>query len=82
MMTLNDLKIGQSALVEGISSDGSSVQEGFRIRLEAMGLTNSKLLRVIRAAAFGGPLQVRVGSTTEIAIRRSEAKLIKINLQS
>ncbi len=79
-MTLNDMKPGQIALIQGIQSDGGSLQEGFKVRLEAMGLIADQPVRVIRSAWLGGPLQVRVGSTTEIAIRRSEAKLVNVNL--
>lgn len=79
-MTLNDLKPGQTALIQGIESDGGSLQEGFKIRLQALGFTSDKPVHIIRSAWFGGPLQVRVGSTTEIAIRRSEAQLVSVNL--
>ena len=79
-MTLNDMKPGQIALIQGIQSDGGSLQDGFKVRLEAMGLIADKSVRVIRSAWLRGPLHVRVGSTTEIAIRRSEAKLVNVNL--
>ena len=44
-MTLNEIKPGQTALVQGIQSDGGSLQEGFKIRLEAMGLIADKPVR-------------------------------------
>lgn len=45
-----------------------------------MGLIPGKPVQVIHTAWLGGPLVVRVGSTTEIAIRRSEAELVVIEL--
>lgn len=73
-MTLAELKPGQMAFVQGVQSNG--VEQGFKTRLEAMGFVNGKPIRVVRSAWFGGPLQVRVGSTTELAIRRNEANLV------
>ncbi|TVQ42478.1 MAG: ferrous iron transport protein A [Gloeocapsa sp. DLM2.Bin57] len=75
-MTLQELDINQIALVEAIQTEARD--ERFKIRLEAMGMTPGKPIRVLRSAILGGPLQVRVGSTTEIAIRRSEASLVKV----
>jgi ferrous iron transport protein A len=75
-MTLRELNINQVAVVESIQTE----EKGFKTRLEAMGITPGKPVRVLRSAILGGPLQVRVGSTTEIAIRRSEANLVKVKL--
>lgn len=77
-MTLKELKIGSIATVKNIKDDNTPVGKGFKIRLEAMGLIPGKPVQVIHAAWLGGPLIVRVGSTTEIAIRRSEAELVVI----
>lgn len=77
-MTLRELSINQVAVVEAIQT--ASTEKGFKTRLEAMGITPGKPVRVLRSAILGGPLQVRVGSTTEIAIRRSEANLVKVKL--
>lgn len=77
-MTLNDLNPGEVALVNSIEKDKGVIEAGLKTRIEAMGFTANKPVCVIRSAAWGGPLQVRVGSTTEIAIRRSEAQLIKV----
>ena len=72
----------EGGLVQGIQSDGGSLEDGFKVRLEAMGLSSYKPVRLIRSALFGGPLQVRVGSTTEIAIRRSEAQLVTVTTET
>ena len=75
-MTLKELNPNQIAIVEAI--DAKPTDQGFKTRLEAMGIIPGNPVRVLRAAILGGPLQVRVGSTTEIAIRRSEAHLVKV----
>ena len=77
-MTLKELKIGEVAIVQKIKDDNTPIGKGFKTRLEAMGLVVGKPVQVIHAAWLGGPLVVRVGSTTEIAIRRSEAELVII----
>ncbi|HEY9702598.1 MAG TPA: FeoA family protein [Allocoleopsis sp.] len=73
-MTLSELKPGKQALVKQI--DNLPENEGLVNRLEAIGITPNKPIMVLRQAWFGGPLHVRVGYTTEIAIRHQEAKII------
>ena len=43
-----------------------------------MGIISDKPIQVLRKAWFGGPLHIRVGSTTEIAIRQQEAKMVQV----
>lgn len=75
-MTLSELLPGQTAIVTEILE--SRYGQGLSNRLEAMGMISNKPVSVIRKAGFGGPLHVRVGLTTEVAIRREEAKMVKI----
>ncbi|MBE9223626.1 ferrous iron transport protein A [Cyanobacterium stanieri LEGE 03274] len=49
-------------------------------RLQAMGLVAGTSVKVLRKFWLGGPLQVQVGITTIIAIRRIEADLIMVKL--
>jgi len=77
-MTLLDLSVGQVALVEGISLGHHG--QGLKNRLEAMGIIPDKPIQVLRKSVLGGPLHLRVGSTTEVALRRSEAQGIFVNL--
>ncbi len=73
-MTLSELKPNKLAFVKEIENCG---KKKFLInRLEAIGITPNKPIMVLRLGLFGGPLHVRVGSTTEIAIRHQEAKTI------
>lgn len=78
-MTLRDLDKDVLATVTEVLSDGSEVGDGFKTRLEAMGIIQGRSVRILRKAAAGGPYEVRVGSTTEIAIRRSEAELVLVS---
>lgn len=73
-MTLSELKPGMLAIVEKIQVNAQN--QGLIHRLEAIGITPNKPVTVLRQAWFGGPLHVRVGHTTEIAIRHQEAKTI------
>ncbi|ELR98629.1 ferrous iron transport protein A [Gloeocapsa sp. PCC 73106] len=77
-MTLTELKPNQLALVEDVQIGRGG--DGFKTRLEAMGIVPGKQVKVLRSAILGGPLHVRVGSTTEIAIRRHEADSVIIKL--
>lgn len=73
-MTLSELKPGKLALVKEIENCHQS--QTLVNRLQAIGITTNKPVMVLRQAWFGGPLHVKVGCTTEIAIRHQEAKSI------
>lgn len=75
-MTLSELKSGQLAVVQQL--DLKSHRQELGNRLTAMGMIPDKPIQVLRKAWFGGPLHIRVGSTTEIAIRRQEADLVRV----
>lgn len=77
-MTLSDLSIGKMAIIDQISL--SHHGQDLITRLEAMGITPNKPIQVLRKALLGGPLHIRVGATTEIAIRRQEAEKVLIHL--
>jgi ferrous iron transport protein A len=77
-MTLLDLSVGQVAFVERVLLGTHG--QGLVSRLEAMGIIPDKPIQLLRKAGLGGPLHLRIGSTTEVAMRRSEAQLVQINL--
>ncbi|QUS60184.1 ferrous iron transport protein A [Synechocystis sp. PCC 7338] len=77
-MTLLDLSVGQVAFVEKILLGNHG--EGLVNRMEAMGIIPDKPIQLLRKASLGGPLHLRIGSTTEVAMRRSEAQLVQITL--
>ena len=41
-----------------------------------MGIVPNKSIKVLRKGLLNGPLHIRIGTTTEIAIRRREAELV------
>ena len=69
---LENLDCGQAASIQAMS-----VSAELHARLSALGLQPGKLVEVIRRAAMGGPLHVRVG-TTEVMLRRREAARILV----
>jgi ferrous iron transport protein A len=46
-------------------------------RMAALGLREQSVVQVLRHASFGGPVQVRVG-TTEIIMRLQDARQIQL----
>ncbi|MEB3312186.1 MAG: FeoA domain-containing protein [Snowella sp.] len=77
-MNLLDLSVGKIAFVDEVLM--GSHGHGLMSRLEAMGIIPNKPIQILRKAHLGGPLHIRVGSTTEVAMRRSEAALVKVSL--
>ncbi|MDJ0553251.1 MAG: FeoA family protein [Microcoleaceae cyanobacterium MO_207.B10] len=75
-MNVADLRTGQMAIVDQVLSIGR--EQGIVQRLAAMGVISDKPVQVLRKAGFNGPLHIRVGATTEIAIRSHEAEMIVI----
>ena len=75
-MTLSELELGKLAVIDEIIVTQHNHKLGKR--LTAMGIIPDKIIQVLRKAWFGGPLHIRVGSTTEIAIRRQEAQMIRV----
>lgn len=76
MTTLVGLKPGQSAIIRAIHSE-----QALHHRLAALGFRVGKSIELVRTARFAGPLHVRVGST-DIMLRRSEARQIEITPQA
>lgn len=79
-ITLTELKVGATARIEQVIR--GERDQGLALRLEAMGILPDKLVTVLRKAAFGGPLHIRVGTTTELAIRRQEADRVMIRINT
>jgi len=77
-MTLSELNVGDVAIVEqvNVSRHGSELAN----RLAALGVIPSKPIQVLRRARLGGPLHIRVGLTTEIALRCREADTVQVRL--
>jgi ferrous iron transport protein A len=71
-ITLCTLQTGQIATIVSIHAE-----EALHQRLLALGFRSGKPIEIIRKASFGGPLQVRIG-TTDILLRQVEAAKIKV----
>ncbi len=78
MISLSELKPGQIALIESVDETPETI--GFVQRLAALGIVPHRQIQVLRIAGFGGPIHLRVGTTTEVAIRRLEARQVQVRL--
>lgn len=77
MKPLNPLLLQQVATGESATIVRLDVDHELQNRLVALGMRVGKAVKVIRRAAFGGPMHVRIG-TTEIILRTAEAALISV----
>jgi|GEM_PF-3567113 len=73
-MTLSELKLHETAYVDSVTAGPHG--SGLVSRLHAMGFLPNQQIRLIRKARMNGPLQVKVGSTTHVAIRLLEADMV------
>lgn len=64
---LSDLKPGESGVVAGLRGNAQG-----RLRLMEMGITPGAQVKVVHAAAFGGPLQITIRGY-QLSLRREEA---------
>ena len=71
--TLEHLAPGTQARIAGITE----LDERLRARMFALGLRIGRDVAVLRRAALGGPIHIRIGST-ELMMRRREASLIQL----
>lgn len=71
-MTLNEVKVGQTATIVRLGGEG-----GLRRRMMEMGLTKGTPVRVRRIAPFGDPVELTVRGY-ELSLRRSEAAAIEV----
>jgi ferrous iron transport protein A len=69
-MKLSLVKPGQTVTIAAVNTN----EPGLVRRLEAMGFTVGQQVKVLRKAHWNGPLHLRVGLTTEVAMRRHEAQ--------
>ncbi len=71
-MTLNELKIGDSAVISKVGGEGE-----LRLRLLDMGLIPHTRVRTVKVAPLGDPIQITVRGY-ELTIRRTEAAQIEV----
>ena len=70
--TINDMKIGETAVVTGLGCSGA-----LRRRIIDMGITPGAVVILRKAAPMGDPLEINVRGY-ELSIRRSEAREITV----
>ena len=70
MKTLNNLKPGQSGVVESITAEGA-----LKRHFLDMGITKGVVITMERIAPFGDPIAVRLRGYS-LSLRRAEAKKI------
>ncbi len=73
MTTLSDLQIGDSARVTGYEDKRSP----FRRRLLAMGLTPGAVIKVVRLAPLGDPIELSLRGAA-VSVRRDEARVVAV----
>lgn len=73
---LANAKPGDRCVVLEIAPEPAEMKS----RLYALGVIPGSALEILRFAPFGDPMQVKVGSSF-ISIRRSEADIIKVDIQ-
>lgn len=66
-MNLSQLRSGESGTISALVGDPD-----IRVRMQSIGLRVGREIAVIRRSRFGGPLQVRIG-TTDLLIRPQQA---------
>lgn len=72
MKTLQDVKVGESALVKRLHGDGA-----LKRRIMDMGITKGVKIYVRKLAPLGDPMEIRVRGY-ELSLRKADAKLIEV----
>lgn len=72
-MTLDDLKIGESAVISKVGGSGE-----LRCRLLDMGLIPRTKVEKVKVAPMGDPIQIRLRGY-ELTIRREDAQKIELS---
>ena len=71
-MTINDLTLGQSAVITAVGGEGA-----LRCRLLDMGLIPGTAVAVIKVAPMGDPIEIRLRGY-ELTLRKEDAAQIDI----
>lgn len=71
-MTLDELKIGKTAVITTVGGEGA-----LRLRLLDMGLIPGTAVKIIKAAPLGDPIEINVRGYS-LTIRKSDAAEIEI----
>lgn len=71
-MTLSELKVGQSALIIAVGGEGA-----LRQHLLDMGIIPNSMVRLVKFAPLGDPMEVRVHDYN-LTLRKADASLIEV----
>ena len=71
-MTLDQLNVGESAVISAINGEGA-----LRLRLLDMGLTPRTKVKLQKVAPMGDPIEIYVRGY-ELTLRKEDASLIEI----
>ena len=74
-MTINDLTLGQSAVITAVGGEGA-----LRCRLLDMGLIPKTKVRVEKIAPLGDPLELRVRGYS-LSLRKEDARNIQVEVK-
>ena len=70
-MKLKDVKLGASVVVRGYEESNP----GYRSKLLAMGLTKGSILKIVKVAPLGDPVEVEVRGY-DLSLRKAEADVL------
>lgn len=74
-MTLDELSIGQTALIVDVQGD-----DGIAIRLMEMGLTDGEEITLVGVAPLGDPFEYLIRSY-RLSLRKAEAKRVIVSVR-
>jgi ferrous iron transport protein A len=72
-MRIKDLRIGEQAEIVGYEA----ASQAYRSRLLAMGLTKGTVLKLVKLAPLGDPLQLEVRGFN-LSLRKNEAEVLSV----
>ena len=73
-MTLREVKVGQTCKVVKLTGTGP-----VKRRIMDMGITKGQLVRVIKVAPLGDPMEITVRNY-ELSVRKADAEMIEVEL--
>ena len=72
MLTLRDVKIGETVTVVKLYGEGA-----IKRRIMEMGITKGVVIKVVKVAPLGDPLEINVRGY-ELSLRKADADLIEV----
>ena len=74
MKTLRDVNVGDTVKVVRLHGEGA-----VKRRIMDMGITKGQLVRVIKVAPLGDPMEITVRNY-ELSVRKADAEMIEVEL--